>query len=281
MIFKQYGAMRTGTNAVRALTEANFADTRVLMHVLGDKHSAPVDFDDLHAAVRDAADPAWEFVSRATWMVPAIGGDRQSVERLAYLRSIAEAVFESYRSNQLGFLVSVRDPYSWAYSLIEYKRWYRRRYRTILQPVLAHVVRPSLQRHLRIACGELNLNIRAWLALRDRYPSRTAIIRVEDLTHHPLAVLQALQRQFNLVWRSPEPSLDSGSLAPTIWDDKPMRRQPANRAAVRQAAWASFEPIAELVERVLAEDLDWGLMAVCGYAPRSGTGADGVQTRSV
>jgi hypothetical protein len=51
LYLKQYGERRTGTNALRALIAANYADVAVLMHILGDKHSPPADLDAIRSEV--------------------------------------------------------------------------------------------------------------------------------------------------------------------------------------------------------------------------------------
>ena len=60
---KQYGERRTGTNFLRTLLTANY-HTEVLMHILGDKHSAPVPFDEYWRDAQCDANPARAFVCR-------------------------------------------------------------------------------------------------------------------------------------------------------------------------------------------------------------------------
>lgn len=266
MTFKQYGAVRTGTNVLRRLVTANFEGAQVLMHVLGDKHSAPVDLGRLRAEVRDLDDPAWEFVSRATWRVPATATDPTSATQRAYMRSIAARVFDAEVTERMGFLLSVKDPYAWVASLIVYRGWYRRRYRTIAPTLFARLLRPTLERRLRAACGDFNVAMAAWLALRDRFPSRTAVVRAEDLATSPGAVLQTLREQFDLAWRRPEPQPISGSVAPALWDDEEMREETPDVGRRRQMDKSSIQPMADLIDRVVAEEIDWRTMETLGYS---------------
>src|ERR1051325_6534532 len=67
---KQYGERRTGTNFVRALLCANY-HVEVLMHIFGDKHSAPAPFDEYWREAQSDPMPARAFAWRATFSVPA------------------------------------------------------------------------------------------------------------------------------------------------------------------------------------------------------------------
>lgn len=56
-------AAAAGTNALRALLEADVPGTRVLMHVLGDTHSPPVDLAEVLSAVERHPQPALALAS--------------------------------------------------------------------------------------------------------------------------------------------------------------------------------------------------------------------------
>src|SRR5215475_554263 len=204
MVFKQYGPERSGTNLLRTLLVDNFRDVTVLMHVLGDKHSPPVDLDRLYAECERTGEPAWEFVSRATWAAPALTTHPESESQRAYMHAVAASVLDAYRAGRLGFLVSVKDPYVWAYSITSFNRWYRRRYRVLLPWLFAPWIKPGLETRLRAACRKLNRSLARWLDLRGRYPERTTVVRVEDLARDPRAVLGEIGRRHGLVWRRAE-----------------------------------------------------------------------------
>ena len=111
---KQYGERRTATNYLRALLLANYPSVMPLMHVLGDKHSEPVELDVYLREARRATDPDWEFVRSATMAVPAEStraGDSVQVE---YLKNIAPSVARGAREGTIGFAISARHPYAWA-----------------------------------------------------------------------------------------------------------------------------------------------------------------------
>lgn len=54
---KQYGARRTGTNLLRAMLQINCPNCNVLMHILGDKHQKPIDFNQLRDELRSGQRP--------------------------------------------------------------------------------------------------------------------------------------------------------------------------------------------------------------------------------
>ena len=114
---KQFGEKRTGTNFVRALLLANYPDVVPLMHVLGDKHLAPLDLCRYLENAEAAPDPAWEFIRAATLAAPAEYTRADDPEQIRYLRGIAEAVTHAVRSGELGFILSTKHPYAWAASL--------------------------------------------------------------------------------------------------------------------------------------------------------------------
>jgi hypothetical protein len=87
---KQYGIERTGTNVLRALLEGYVGDVVVLMHVLGDKHSPPVDLRAVLGAVEGRPDAGTAFVTAATQAAPASTTDvPEDARQVGYLRTLA------------------------------------------------------------------------------------------------------------------------------------------------------------------------------------------------
>ncbi len=266
--FKQYGAHRTGTNVVRTLLTDNFRDVVVLMHVLGDKHSRPVDLAEVLRASEAAADPAWDFVTRATWSMPAASTNPQAERQLAYLRSVAAPVLEAARARRIAFVISARDPYSWAYGIVAYRGWYRRRYRTVLPSLFSAWLRPRIEHKLRHACRELNRTTAAWLDLLDRHPDRTSVVRLEDLWKDQRAMLDALARKHGLEPRSGEPKLLAGSTVPAHWDHEQAGASALAAVERRDQLRRDFAPMAAMFERVVGEEISWPLLGRLGYARR-------------
>jgi hypothetical protein len=153
MICKQYGEMRTGTNLVRALRSRN---DRILMHILGDKHSPPVDLPSLWQESQSAEAPAQWFVSEATFRAPAATTTRNDARQLELVHTIADEVAGAYAAGALRYLVSIKDPYAWAASIAR------------MHPI----------RRIEHACHDFNTRYAAWLAL----PS-VEVIRYEDLVN--------------------------------------------------------------------------------------------------
>lgn len=151
MICKQYGEMRTGTNLVRALRSR---DDRILMHILGDKHSPPVDLPSLWQEAQATEAPAQWFVSEATFRAPAATTTRNDAQQVQLVNTIADEVADAYAAGSLHYLVSIKDPYAWAVSIAR------------MHPI----------RKIEDACRDFNTRYAAWLAL----PS-VEVIRHEDL----------------------------------------------------------------------------------------------------
>ncbi len=211
---KQYGEKRTGTNYLRALLIGNYPGVVPLMHILGDKHSPPVDLCLHWETVASTDDPAWEFVRSASFAAPAESTRPTDPAQLGYLREVAEVVTQSVRSNELGFILSTKHPYAWAASLARYSGW------MIVQGGVAHMAR-HFRQHLSHACHQFNERHHAWLRHHRRCESRSIIVRHEDLVQDTLSVLRGLEAKFSLTRAQPEVMLVSGRVLPTDWDHCP------------------------------------------------------------
>jgi len=117
VFLKQYGERRTGTNYLRALLFANYGNVVPFMHVLGDKHAPPVDFAAHWEKTRTTPEPAWNFLTSATWAAPSETTDANDPGQLKHLREAAGMMTDAFDPSRLGFLISVKHPYSWAASL--------------------------------------------------------------------------------------------------------------------------------------------------------------------
>jgi hypothetical protein len=249
---KQYGERRSGTNYLRFLVQANFDDVTVLMHVLGDKHRAPSPFDALWRETRSAADPARDFVWRATFeppWPPSLLPDRAGEGEV--LR-VAGPVATAFAAGEIGFLVSLKDPYAWARSVSTY---------------LGLTRRPAEQRPrlLEQECGRFNLVYRAWLGLARERPS--CLVRHEDLVRDPEAVLDAVGRRFDLR-RKGSLLIDSrASMSKQFWDDIPITTTgtPFDRGYYRERRYLDELPDAD--REVVTAAIDWALLEPFGYAP--------------
>ncbi len=267
---KQYGGRRTGTNLLRTLVAESFHDVVVLMHVLGDKHSAPVDLDRLRDETAGSKDPSFELVTRATWDRPAATTRPDCPKQQAFLREVAAPLFEAVRSDRLGFLISVKDPYAWAYSIAAFEGWYGRRYRLLVPRLFDRWNRRRVDRRLREACRELNRTTAAWLDLRSRHPERTTIVRVEDLAADPRAALEELARRHRLEWRGPGPRLPpAGNMAPARWDHVMSLEREIRQDEHRDRTRRVLLRLADVLHRAVSDEVSWPLMETLGYARRA------------
>lgn len=267
VFLKQYGDRRTGTNILRALLMRNFRNAVVLMHVLGDKHSPPVAMERLWDEVASAPDAAWEFATRATWQAPAETTSRESPRQRAYLRQIAEPLTAAVCSGRLHFLISVKNPYAWAMSLTAWRGWIPH-LRWLPLPSRRAAWRRTLETRIRGACRILNRNYAAWLKLRDRFPERTSIIRVEDLSADPRAVLDDVARRHGLVYRDENMVFIDRAAKAAPWDHSPLGERFVSFTTRRKAIERRLAPVADVIHAAVSEETNWDLFGRLSYTPR-------------
>lgn len=187
---KQYGERRTCTNALRAMLMQTFADTFVLMHILGDKHSAPVDLLALYDKCRTSEDPSWEFVTFSTFVRPSQSTTQGAFSQLRFVRAICGSVTAAFHEGRFGIIVCTKHPYAWAQSLLRYLRW-------------PSIVAGSWEERVAVdfletSCVESSIKHRAWLELYQRFSTRSMIVKSELLRDTPLVVLQQAMSVFKL-----------------------------------------------------------------------------------
>ncbi len=272
IVVKQYGLQRTGTNALRALLQEHVPGTLVLMHVLGDKHSPPVDLSEALDAVRRHPQPALAFVTLASRLAPAYTTaiDRDERQR-AHLAAVANEVFDAARAGHIRVVVSIRDPYDWARAVL---RW------TDALPVDAPRAVELLVPGVRGMCERFNTCYRAWLALVDRSRQGASVVRVEDLRGALDELLARLARELDLPYAAPVPVAAgpapprAGARRPTLqrrlgatrWDDAPIAVDASPDAELEERA-ATSEPLPDLLAAVVTDRIDWSLIERFDYRP--------------
>lgn len=246
VVIKQYGAKRTGTNVLRELLYRNTADTMVLMHVLGDKHSEPVDLDGLRRAFPEAS--SWEFVERATLAAPAVSTDPVDTSQRNHLRAISPTVMTALREGSLKFTISARAPASWLNAMAVSEQW-------------AWTVSSvdDLMERLVWTCQLFNRLYSGYLRLVEKMPSRCRIVRIEELSREPAQVVHDLAVDFGLRMRYTSVRPVAGYIFPADWDTSPTTEIPTS-------AWRrpSFESDG-LVHAVVARAVDKGILRDLGY----------------
>jgi len=106
MVFiKQYGAKRSGTNYLKSIVHSNFEDVIVFSNILGWKHGCYYG-DSL--LVED-----W-FEKKGK----VSNSERQDAERL--FNKLKVDIINSIREDDIRYLISVKNPYSWMSSMIKY-----------------------------------------------------------------------------------------------------------------------------------------------------------------
>jgi hypothetical protein len=251
---KQYGERRTGTNAVRAMLMMNFVNTFVLMHILGDKHSRPVDVQKACDGAPDDASAAWRFVESTTRAIPGETSVPGAYTQLRFLRAIHRDVYDAYRSDRFGFVISVRDPYEWAASTLRSRGW---------PAAVEHDSWDERQAGelLRRTCSEFNAKYRAWLEC-GRTHHRRVVVPLESLRSRPAEVLEQCAETFRLVRRADPLITIDHEIKPTPWD--------WNRSRSHED-WLEFTPkrppcqLTERLRDIVHDAVDWDVMDAYGY----------------
>lgn len=252
---KQYGLERTGTNAVRVLLEQYLPGVRVLMHVLGDKHSPPVDLAAVAGSTADLVDPALEFVTRSTLQAPALTTCLEDRRQADYIASIANEVYEEVLGGRLRVVLSVREPYAWTRAMLEWHRRFLPPSRTIPERAAEPAIVESL-------CDRYNRSNRAWLRLIEQLTKNNrgaAIVRHHEIEGDLDSLLLRLARTLNL-----PPAPDGGARLPrtlgeAIWDQDPTPRYPEHDVNRRQRA-AQLAPLPRHTVEIVHRRIDWSLV---------------------
>jgi hypothetical protein len=254
---KQYGERRTGTNFVRLLLRLNFPDTNVLMHVLGDKHSAPAPLDEIWKTVRERPEAAWDFVHGATFAAPAESTTPEDKLLLQEIRRLAQPIAEAFAGGDLRYVVSVREPYAWIVSLSRYLGWTRGLERIPLER------NDEIRRH----CGIFSARHRAWLELMQRGPELALLARHEDLLADTEPFLQEMASRWGYVRveHPPEPPRQLVDAAHWDYSDLKVYRMDLPKQSYLRKEY--LRAIPQPVLEVMAESIDWKLMEHFGYAP--------------
>ena len=157
--FKQYGLERSGTNYIKALLDINFQNTRVLSNIYGFKHG---DFQPFDAGYN-----------------PAL--DRNVVTDLK--TNELEFVKESFRTNQIKYLVSTKLPHSWATSYSKCP-WIRGTNSLSVENVTSYI-------------DKWNKQNRNWIEyILEKESLSSVLIRYEDLVVDPQKVINMISMKY-------------------------------------------------------------------------------------
>lgn len=275
VVIKQYGERRTGTNYLKSVVEANFPEVLVLMHVLGDKHSAPVELSREFTASNGNA---YELVRILTAKSRATGFWKNNASQRAYMRSIAPEVFDAVQNGRLRYLISIKDPYAWGASVAAYDHYLPRglpRAKRIPDFIPQAGV-ASFRRvndtwacfRLRQACRRFNQRYRAWLALHERFNDRCQVVRHEDLMTDPRAVLSEVAKKFQMQAQSPQFRDCRFGIRWTNWDDTPptLDTFPFDPGYYREARY--MDSLTPAMREMISRTIDWELLRAFGYSAR-------------
>jgi len=249
ILVKQYGERRTGTNYLRTLLAANY-HTEVLMHILGDKHSAPVPFDEYWRDAQSDANPARAFVCRATFSAPSATTTPFDILQVDETMHFAEPISDAHVRGDLRFVISIRDPYAWAVSLGWFLGWAPR----------GETLPDERAADLSEACAQFNRRYAAWLALAQAAPSRAFFVSYEELLRDPQAVCDRFARAAGLTRRSRTWRHQDETVLPAMWDNDPVPRTGAKADLLNSQEQARSTCLSPDCHDAIAETIDWALV---------------------
>jgi hypothetical protein len=252
---KQYGLQRTGTNAVRALLETYVPGVSVLMHVLGDKHSPPVDLPGVMHLAEGSPQPALTFVSLASVLAPAETTRLPDcAQQRDYVEAIAPELYQQVLSGGLRVVLSVREPCDWMRAAMRWRSW---------MPAHRRATTADMVPLVTAMCDEYNRTNRAWKELTEGHPA-AAVVHYEELNGDLTPLLARLALELGL------PDIPSRevhlpySVGEADWDQQPtpLTAEPNTQ---RRRGHALLPTLAPAVMETLARRIDWGLAAAWGY----------------
>lgn len=275
VFLKQFGERRTGTNYLRKLLSENFYNVVVLMHVLGDKHSAPSLLSPPDSVSEDAA---YQWVRGLTLSSPAETTRIDDADQESYMRSIAVPLVEAVHRGELGFVLNVKDPYAWGASLCKYFHFLPRGLPPARSGVSVSSAAPRIPawireleeatcEKLRAACHVSNGKHRAWLEYLEGYPSRSTIVKFEDLLTHPVAILDDIKRKHHLEESGRRIENISQSVFSAVWDhlDAPLLEKGFDGDYYREHRY--LEALTPVMVDTITKSIDWSLVSSFGYRP--------------
>ncbi len=261
MFVKQYGAKRTGTNALRLLLERQFDDLHVLMHILGDKHSLPTQLV-LRREI-DWSRSAQDLIIEATLEKPAETTQKEDGQQLDYILRLAETLKEILAENSLYCIVSIKDPYAWLNSMMRIKG-------LLLYPLDSKLYRPlsaAKLSDLRHECRNYNHLYSGWLACVEQHPQWWTVVRFEDLISDIQGTFQHLASWLGMKMLLPDVLPLPEIALPAHWDNT---SKITHFETFDPSFYTNRQYLSEMDREaicIVEEEIDWDLVAIWGYRP--------------
>ena len=165
--FKIYGQMRTGTNYISTTLLNNFLDTNVFMNVGGWKHGKLIEYPN-----------NIELVNK--------------VVQITINNIDIDKTIDLFTTNNVNFLVIVKNPYMWINSVSVYKQ-------------------------KEITCEFIIEYISIWNEIYSNYKyyiecGKAYLVKYETLLQEPNEALDKIKKKFNLTQKNPEYILENNVL---------------------------------------------------------------------
>lgn len=258
VFLKQYGERRTGTNYLRAVLQLNYQNAVPLMHVLGDKHSPPVDLPDLWDSLGHQPDKDVAFITQATYAAPAESTFPGDPVQTAHLIALAKPLAVAVQTNRLGFLISLKHPLRWAWSYAIYMGWCR-----CVEG--AWEVDPARSAEMEAACRNFNHRHYAWWNFYLDHPGKVCLVHHEVLCYEPYRLLRKIERQFGLVRLRWHWVLPTERVQPTYWDQDQPNYAVQHFEESCRGQDTLHKILGQDIRRMVEEVVDWELMRRFGY----------------
>jgi len=158
--FKQYGAMRTGTNYIRYLLAKNFSDIHIFMNIGGWKHGPHINKIQNKIILNNTVD----YKTRKEWIIKQ------------------EILFNIFATNNIIYIVSIKDPYAWVVSFAKFRnKMHKITNPTFIKMIIKKYWNSAYRSYLKY------IDDQYWL-----------FIKYEDLINNHEKVLDIIKNKFSL-----------------------------------------------------------------------------------
>ncbi|HVW99433.1 MAG TPA: hypothetical protein VHA52_03195, partial [Candidatus Babeliaceae bacterium] len=225
-----------------------------LMHVPGDKHALPVDYNLLKECLVTADNPVGvikEFSEKNA-------GDTTNFSdtgQLDFLEQLAPLLGEAIIADRLCFCIHVKNPFAWIVSISKWEGW------------RASDIANSKRfiPYVRDAVCRYNDKYRSWLNLKEAFPERTTIIRYEALLESPVDIIKQIVSLTGAGLNDKPEKYFDGIVLPCHWDNQPtaMHHAGFDKSFYDEKRYLNLLSASAI--RTISEHIDGELMKSYGY----------------
>ncbi len=158
----------------------------------------------------------------------------------------------------VGLLISIKDPYAWAASMLKFSGYNR-------PEIYAQRTEQEWDVHLKNHCERYNQRYKCWIQMAHNYKGATSIITYEELLVSPGSCLEKLGQKHKVEIQFNEEFLTKSSINPCVWDyDEPCTLdQKFEREYYTNGHY--YEKLTGRKKEIVSQTIDWSLFSEVGY----------------